>query len=137
MSRFGLQITDELEASVGTPAEADAPILVQEIVSIAVKISYLLWRFGRRVTDKHGQAEAEYLLERLGLSENSPISPANLSRLTDLLPASNEELDQAVNSELLTVTVQGVTYPLRPILAALRELHEGLTAELRGPAASA
>lgn len=137
MSRFGLQITDELEASAGTPAEADAHILVQEILSIAVKISYLLWRFGRRVTDKHGQAEAEHLLQRLGLFESSPISPANLSRLTDLLAASNEELERSVNAELLTVTVQGITYPLRPILTALRELHEELTADLPGPAATA
>jgi len=130
MSRFGLGIVDELEAAVGTPAEKDAPILVQGIISIAVKVSYLLWRFGRRVTDKHGQAEADHLYRRLALSDTSPLSPANLSRLTELLAASTEELDLAVNPELLTVTVQGVMYPLRPILTALRELHQELVEDL-------
>jgi hypothetical protein len=136
MSRFGLTIVDELEGSLGTHAQEEAPILVQEIISIAVKISYLLWRFGRRVTDKHGQAEADHLYQRLGLSDASAISPANLSRLTEMLAASTEELRQAVNPELLTVTVQGVTYPLRPILTALRSLHEELAADLAGRGAA-
>lgn len=136
MSRFGLTIIDELEDSLGTPAQSEAPILVQEIISIAVKISYLLWRFGRRVTDKHGQAEADHLSQRLGLSDASAVSPANLSRLTELLAASTEELQRAVNPELLTVTVQGVTYPLRPILTALRDLHEELSADLARPRAA-
>ncbi len=133
MSRFGLSIVDELEASIGTPAQSEAPILVQEIISIAVKISYLLWRFGRRVTDKHGQAEADHLLRSLGLHDASALSPANMSRLTELLAASTAELRAAVNPELLTVTVQGVMYPLRPILTGLRELHAELVEDLASP----
>jgi hypothetical protein len=134
MSRFGLGIVDELEASIGTPAQSEAPILVQEIISIAVKISYLIWRFGRRVTDKHGQAEADHLCRSLGLSDASALSPANMSRLTELLAASTQELRVAVNPELMTVTVQGVMYPLRPIVAALRELHAELVEDLAAPA---
>ena len=133
MSRFGLGIVDELEASIGTPAQSEAPILVQEIISIAVKISYLIWRFGRRVTDKHGQAEADHLCRSLGLSDASALSPANMSRLTELLAASTQELRVAVNPELMTVTVQGVMYPLRPIVAALRELHAELVEDLAAP----
>jgi hypothetical protein len=135
MSRFGLSIVDELEASIGTPAQSEAPILVQEIISIAVKISYLIWRFGRRVTDKHGQAEADHLCRSLGLSDASALSPANMSRLTELLAASTQELRVAVNPELMTVTVQGVMYPLRPIVTALRELHTELVEDLASPAA--
>lgn len=134
MSRFGLGIVDELEASIGTPAQSEAPILVQEIISIAVKISYLIWRFGRRVTDKHGQAEADHLCRSLGLSDASALSPANMSRLTELLAASTQELRVAVNPELMTVTVQGVMYPLRPIVAGLRELHADLVEDLAAPA---
>ncbi|HEV2733860.1 MAG TPA: hypothetical protein VGV85_03440 [Longimicrobiaceae bacterium] len=134
MSRFGLTIVDELEASIGTPAQSEAPILVQEIISIAVKISYLIWRFGRRVTDKHGQAEADHLCRSLGLSDASALSPANMSRLTELLAASTQELRVAVNPELMTVTVQGVMYPLRPILTAMRELHAELVEDLASPA---
>jgi hypothetical protein len=134
MSRFGLAIVDELDASIGTPAQRDAPILVQEIISIAVKVSYLLWRFGRRVTDKHGQAEADHLYRMLGLSDASPLSPANLSRLTEMLSASTEDLEAAVNPELMTITVQGVMYPLRPILTGLRELHADLVESLAEPA---
>jgi hypothetical protein len=134
MSRFGLSIVDELEASIGTPTQSEAPILVQEIISIAVKISYLIWRFGRRVTDKHGQAEADHLCRSLGLSDASALSPANMSRLTELLAASTQELRGAVNPELMTVTVQGVMYPLRPIVASLRELHAELVEDLAAPA---
>lgn len=134
MSRFGLSIVDELEASIGTPTQSEAPILVQEIISIAVKISYLIWRFGRRVTDKHGQAEADHLCRSLGLSDASALSPANMSRLTELLAASTQELRVAVNPELMTVTVQGVMYPLRPIVAGLRELHADLVEDLAAPA---
>jgi hypothetical protein len=134
MSRFGLSIVDELEASIGTPTQSEAPILVQEIISIAVKISYLIWRFGRRVTDKHGQAEADHLCRSLGLSDASALSPANMSRLTELLAASTQELRVAVNPELMTVTVQGVMYPLRPIVAGLRELHAELVEDLAAPA---
>jgi hypothetical protein len=133
MSRFGLTIVDELEASVGTPAQSEAPILVQQIISTAVKVSYLLWRFGRRVTDKHGQAEADHLYRRLGLSDASALSPANLSKLTEMLAASTQELRAAVNPELMTVTVQGVMYPLRPILAGMRELHADLVEDLASP----
>ncbi|HEU0078161.1 MAG TPA: hypothetical protein VFQ76_10960 [Longimicrobiaceae bacterium] len=134
MSRFGLGIVDELEASIGTPAESEGSILVQEIISIAVKISYLIWRFGRRVTDKHGQAEADYLCRMLGLSDASPLSPANMSRLTEMLSSSTEELRAAINPELMTVTVQGVMYPLRPVVTALRELHAELVEDLATPA---
>lgn len=130
MSRFAVDTIDELEAVVGTPREGDAPILVQQIISSAVKMSYLLWRFGRRVTDKHGQAEADHLYERLGLSDASPLSPSNLSRLTELLAASTEELERTVNPEILTVTVEGVTYPLRPLLTAIRDLHAELSRDL-------
>lgn len=137
MSRFALGVVDELEASIDTPAESEAPVLVQEIVSIAVKISYLLWRFGRRVTDKHGQAEADHLYRLLGLSDASALSPANLSRLTELLSASTEELRHAVHAEMLTVTVQGVIYPLRPVLAGLRELHADLVEDLAASAEEA
>jgi hypothetical protein len=136
MSRFALGIVDELEASIGTPAESDAPILVQEIISVVVKISYLLWRFGRRVTDKHGQAEADYLVRTLGLSDASPLSPANMSRLTEMLSSSTAELRAAVNAELMTATVQGVMYPLRPIVTALRELHTELVEDLASPPAA-
>ena len=62
-----------------------------------------------------------------------PQAPLALS-LTELLSASTEELRQAVNSELMTVTVQGITYPLRPILAGLRELHSELAEDLASPA---
>ena len=74
--------------------------------------------------------EALHLYERLGLSDASPLSPSNLSRLTELLAASTEELERAVNPEILTVTVEGVTYPLRPLLTAIRELHAELSRDL-------
>jgi hypothetical protein len=57
-----------------------------------------------------------------------------MSRLTELLAASTQELRVAVNPELMTVTVQGVMYPLRPIVTALRELHADLVEDLAAPA---
>jgi hypothetical protein len=126
MCRLAVSLADELEEAIDTPRESDAPVLVQGIISLAVKVGYLLWRFGRRVTDRYGLEEAEHLSRRLGLTDASPLAPSHLSGMIDLLTMSPEELEGAVDARSLTVTLSGVTHPLSPILFALRELESRL-----------
>jgi hypothetical protein len=100
---------------------------------MALKVSHLLWRFGRRVTDRCGAVESEHLRARLRLDAGSPLSPGRVSPLAELLTMDDGQLAQAAEGKVMTVTLQGTTYPLRPVIAALRGVHADLVTSAVAP----
>ena len=130
---MALEAAEELEARADTGAVADAAVLAQAVVHLALKASFLIWRGGRRLSDRYAAEEAEHLQERLELTEHSPLAPPQLSPMADLLGLSNGELLRAVDPAMMTVTLHGVTRSLRPLVAALSRVAAtlGATAEPR------
>ncbi|HEX6750657.1 MAG TPA: hypothetical protein VF092_25445 [Longimicrobium sp.] len=126
---LALETADELESRAPGADDADAAVLAQAVAHLALKISYLLWRFGRRASDRYASAEADHLLGRLGLGEASPLAPNHMAPFGDLLTMSSGELLRSVDASMMTVTVRGVTRSLRPVVAALARVAAELGVE--------
>ena len=125
---LALESADELESRATRGGDTDGAVLAQAVAHLALKVSYLLWRFGRRVSDRYAAEEAEHLLQRCGLNETSPLAPNHLAPFADLLTLSSGELVRAVDPAMMTVTVRGVTRSLRPVVAALARISAELGA---------
>lgn len=122
LSELAMETADELESCDAAGRRHEGPELAQGIAHLALKISYLLWRFGRRVTDKYAADEADVLRERLGLEDDSPLAPHALTPFAELLVMSPADLHAAVDPALPTVTVNGVTRSLRPVTEQLSRI---------------
>lgn len=133
MCRSALVLAARMESAPGTAARHDVPVLAQGLAAMALKVSHLLWRFGRRVTDRCGAAESEHLRARLQLADGSPLAPARISPLAELLTMDDDQLAHAAEGEVMTVTLHGTTYPLRPVIAAIRSVHADLVASAVAP----
>lgn len=134
---LALETADELESRGPGVDDADAAVLAQAVAHLALKVSYLLWRFGRRASDRYASAEAEALLRRLDLSEASPLAPNQLAPFAELLTLSSGELLRSVDAAMMTVTVHGVMRSLRPVIAALARVAAELGAGAPGERAVA
>jgi hypothetical protein len=100
----------------------DAPYLAQALIHLSLKISYLLWRFGRRNTDRYGAAEAERLRSLLGLDDASPLAPGGVSPLVELITMPDHELVGAFHYDSLSIHAGGALRPLRPLVPALEQI---------------
>jgi hypothetical protein len=109
-----------------SPTDREAPYLAQSLIHLSLKIAYLIWRFGRRMTDRYGAEEADQLRAALGLDDASPLSPGQISALVDLITIDDESLVRAFHFESLSIQAGGALRPLRPIVAALEQLSAGL-----------
>jgi hypothetical protein len=129
---LALETADELESRTPGGDGVDAAVLAQALTHLALKVSYLLWRFGRRLSDRYAADEAEALLSRLDLGDASPLAPDHLAPFADLLTLSSGELLRSVDPGMMTVTVRGVTRSLRPVVAALARIAAELGAGSAG-----
>lgn len=134
MCRSALALAQRMESAPGTPAAEEVPVLAQGLAAMTLKVSHLLWRFGRRVTDRYFAAESEHLRARLRLTDTSPLAPARVSPLAELLTMDDVQLAHAAEGEAMTVTLHGTTYPLRPVISAIRTVHADLVCAAAAPA---
>ena len=104
------------------PTDRESPYLAQSLIHLSLKVAYLIWRFGRRMTDKYGAEEADQLRTVLGLDDSSPLSPGQISPLVDLITLDDESLVRAFHLDSLSIQAGGALRPLRPIIAALEQL---------------
>lgn len=111
------------------PGAEEAPYLAQALVHHSLKVSYLLWRFGRRITDRYGAAEAERMRWLLGLDDSSPLAPGQMSPLVGLITLPDEELVRAFHFDTLSVHAGGALRPLRPLVPAMERICAGLAAD--------
>jgi hypothetical protein len=110
------------------PEAEEAPYLAQALIHLSLKISYLLWRFGRRVTDRYGAPEAERLRMLLGLDDASPLAPGGVSPLLELITMPDHDLIDAFHYDTLSIRSGGALRPLRPLVPALEQICAGLSA---------
>jgi hypothetical protein len=110
------------------PDSEDAPYLAQALIHLALKVSYLVWRFGRRMTDRYGAAEADRLRSLLEVDDSSSLSPGQISPLVGLITIPDEQLLAAFHFDSLSIQAGGALRPLRPLIAALQQLREKLAA---------
>jgi hypothetical protein len=111
-----------------SPDSEDAPYLAQGLVHLALKVSYLVWRFGRRMTDRYGAVEADRLRSLLEVDDSSPLSPGRISPLVELITIPDEELIEAFHFDSLSIQAGGALRPLRPMVAALQHVRTRLDA---------
>lgn len=105
-----------------SPTDREPPYLAQSLIHLSLKVTYLLWRFGRRMTDRYGAEEAEHLRSVLGLDDASPLSPGQISPLVDLITIDDESLVRAFHFDSLSIQAGGALRPVRPIVSALEQL---------------
>jgi len=110
------------------PDAEEAPYLAQALIHLSLKVSYLLWRFGRRITDRYGAEEAERLRSLLGLDDSSPLSPGQVSPLVELITMPDHDLVRAFHYDTLSIHARGALRPLRPLVPALEQICAGLNA---------
>lgn len=124
---FGEMIAADLEEARRDPERMDEQIaLLGALVSTASKTSRLLWRYGKRTTDTTDRAEAEVLRDRLGLAEDSPLSPERVAPVVPAVSLSPLDLADAWDPDEATLTLAGITHPLSPIVDALHTIRRNL-----------
>lgn len=128
MCGLAIEIARDLDGALTdrAPVRSDeVAVLVQTLIGAALKISHLLWPFGRRVEEHELFREAGALRERLELDTPSPLSPLHILPLAPLLTLPAGELLTRMDAEARTIRVEGSSYSLP---ALVREVHQVRTA---------
>jgi hypothetical protein len=123
MTYFALGIASDLG---GRPEPADAQILARTLLSVALKLSRLLWPHGGRAGDELAVRQAEEVRRDLGLTEASPLAPAQTPPLATALRLDDDAFREAFDVDALTLTIDGATHPLAATVESIREVKEGV-----------
>lgn len=123
MSFFALGIATDLNSATGD----DRLTLVRGLFAVALKLSRLLWPFGRRAGDDIAVQEAAELRSRFGIGEESPLSPERTPPLAAALRLGSGELRSVLDLEQQLLTIEGRAYPFSRLVEAIRAVHEGVT----------
>jgi len=125
MSHFTVGIIEELEAAERDGASReDRLALVRALISASLKLSRLLWPFGRRAGDELNIEEAGRLRYAFGYGDDHPLSPASSLPLAAALALRNDELMSIIDWERRTVRVEGGERPLLSLSIAIRDVYE-------------
>lgn len=123
MTYFALGIATDL----GQPREdADRQILARTLLSVALKLSRLLWPHGSRAGDDLAVNEAAELRAELGLTEQSPLSPGSTPPLAAALRLPDDAFRAAFDAGSLTLTLEGESLPLRPTIDEIGVVKAGV-----------
>jgi hypothetical protein len=123
MSWFALEIASEL----GSGSDEERLALVQGLLATSLKLSRLLWPFGRRAGDDLAVHEAAALRQRLGIGEDHPLAPDRTPALAAPLRLPADEPRTVIDLERELLTSGGTAFPLRRLVDAIRTVHQGLT----------
>lgn len=125
MSHFALGIVEELELAEREEVDAEARlVLVRALISAALKLSRLLWPFGRRAGDDLNVEEAGSIRRELDITDRHPLAPAQVIPLAAALSLRHDELTRGLDESGWVFTVDGVTRDLREVAAAIHRIHE-------------
>lgn len=119
MSFFGLGITADLRDA---DPESQLP-LVRGLLAVSLKLSRLLWPFGRRAGDDLAVQEAADLRARLGIDDAHPLSPERTPPLAAALRLDSDNLRSVLDLERQLLTIEGRAYPLTRLIEAIRDIH--------------
>jgi hypothetical protein len=126
MCHFALIVAEDLEEAADTDSE-EQWILIQALIATSLKISHLLWPFGRRATDQISVDEAGAIRARIALHPAFPLVPANIAPLVPCLTLPREQLLQAFERGTRTITLNGDVQPVAPIVTAIAEVKAAVT----------
>ena len=119
MSFFGLGIAADLRS-----ADPESQLtLVRGLFAVSLKLSRLLWPFGRRAGDDLAVREAIDLRARLGIDDGHPLSPERSPPLAAALRLDSDNLRSVLDLERQLLTLEGRAYPLARLIDAIREVH--------------
>jgi hypothetical protein len=122
MSFFALGIARDLEGA----SEESQVTLVRGLFAVTLKLSRLLWPFGRRAGDQLAVQEAAELRALLGIDEDNPLAPERTPVLAAALRLDAEGLRSVLNLEQKLLTIDGRAYPLSRLVAAIDAVHRGV-----------
>ncbi len=128
MGHFALIVAEDLDRAAQANETDELPVLLQALVATALKISHLLWPFGRRVTDQVSVDEAAAIRSRLALNSSFPLAPANVVPLVPCLTMPRAELLEAIDLEHRALRLDGELYPVEPLVDAIRAVHGAVVA---------
>lgn len=123
MSFFAVGIASDLDDA----ADDTKLTLVRGLLASALKISRLLWPFGRRAGDDLAVQEAAELRALLGIDDSHPLAPERTPVLAAALRLDERELRSVLELERRLLTIDGRAYPLNRLVDAIREVHEGVS----------
>ena len=122
MSFFALGIARDLDGA----SEESQLTLVRGLFAVTLKLSRLLWPFGRRAGDDLAVQEAAELRALLGVDESNPLSPERTPTLAAALRLDAEGLRSVLDLEQKLLTIEGRAYPLSKLIEAIRAVHRGV-----------
>jgi hypothetical protein len=122
MSFFALGIAGDLEDAT----EETTLTLVRGLFAVALKLSRLLWPFGRRAGDELAVQEAAELRAQLGMDEGNPLSPERTPVLAAALRLDSDELRSVLDLPSRLLTIEGRAYPLSRLVDAIQIIHDGV-----------
>lgn len=126
MTSFALGVASDLERAAGSGDLPDTRILVRALFSGALKISRLLWPFGRRAGDDLAVEVAGEMRARLGLDDSHPLAPVKALRLADALRLNGRQLDEAIEPEQRRLLLHGEVIAFDALVDAIRSIHQGV-----------
>lgn len=129
MTFFAMGIAADLPTADAT----NKITLIRGLLAASLKLSRLLWPFGRRAGDDLSVAEAADLRARLGVDDSNPLAPERTPPLAAALRLAEYELRSVLDLDQQLLTIDGRAFPLSRLADAIRDLHAGVSAELRNP----
>ena len=122
MSFFALGIARDLDDAT----EENQLTLVRGLFAVTLKLSRLLWPFGRRAGDDLAVQEAADLRALLGVNDDNPLAPERTPSLAAALRLDSDELRSVLDLEQKLLTIEGRAYPLSRLIEAIRAVHRGV-----------
>jgi hypothetical protein len=122
MSFFALGIASDLDDA----SEETTLTLVRGLFAVSLKLSRLLWPFGRRAGDDLAVQEAAELRAQLGMDEGHPLSPERTPVLAAALRLDSDELRSVLDLRQQLLTIDGRAYPLARLVQAIQVIHDGV-----------
>jgi hypothetical protein len=131
MSSFAAGVVDDFDQAVSQGADTEETlVLIRAIVAASLKVSRLLWPFGRRAGDHMNVSEAAAIRTRLGLDDEHILSPVHTVPLAAALTLRSDELDAALRRRDWTLNLGAEAHPLEPVMAALVHLHSAVSHQI-------
>lgn len=131
MSSFAAGVVDDFDNAIQRRADAEEIlVLVRAIVAASLKVSRLLWPFGRRAGDDMNVAEAEALRTRLGIDDDHVLSPMHTVPLAAALTLRPDELGPALDRTDWTLNLGGEVHALEPVMSGLVQLHSAVSHQI-------